>query len=109
MKSQKQVILNLLIDREWVCTSDMYALYIADVRRRLVDLKQDGYILTSRKCEQHDYHAGGSKEWHIISPPQTRMDTRNDLHPLFDEILTKAQINPTEAFYKNLKQGSLLS
>ena len=64
--SQKEKILNLLQQNEWVCTSQMYALYIADVRRRICDLAQDGYELESRKCRQHDYHAGGSKEWHLV-------------------------------------------
>ena len=44
----------------------MYALYMSDPRRRIVDLKKDGYILESRKCQSHDYHRGGSKEWHLI-------------------------------------------
>lgn len=82
--TQKDKILNLLQQNEWTCTSQMYALYIADVRRRLCDLAQDGYELESRKCRQHDYHAGGSKEWRLIQkkslgvplPPQQNHQTR---------------------------------
>ena len=102
--SQKQKILNLLIDREWVCTSDMYALYIADVRRRLVDLKKDGYILASRKCEQHDYHAGGSKEWHLISPPNT-LNSYN-IHSVLNQMKKIEFGSPTGEY--SLKQEALL-
>src|SRR3990167_6612712 len=79
MTSQKQKILNTLIDSEWVCTSNLYALYIADVRKRLQELKEDGYIITSKKCELHDYHRGGSKMWHLISSPTDRIFTRTPL------------------------------
>ena len=74
MESQKQKILNLLLDNEWSCTSAMYALYMSDPRRRIVDLKKDGYILESRKCESHDYHRGGSKEWRLISLPNHKTE-----------------------------------
>ena len=108
--SQKTKILNLLIDREWVCNTELMAAYIPDYRRRLVDLKQDGYILSGRPCQQHDHKSKNLKEWHLISSPQSRpIIEAAYFYPTPDEILTKAQINPTEAFYKNLKQGSLLS
>ena len=66
MQSQKQTILNLLLDDAWHCTSEFYALYIADPRRRLCDIKKDGYVLENRKCQQHDFHKGYSKEWRLI-------------------------------------------
>ena len=56
MQSQKQIILNMLLDSEWVCTS----------HRRLCDIKKDGYVLENRKCQQHDFHKGYSKEWRLI-------------------------------------------
>jgi len=67
--TQKGKILELLNSGDWICTSQMYALYIADVRRRLCDLQKDGHKLESRKCQQHNYHEGGSKEWRLM--PQT--------------------------------------
>ena len=75
MESQKQKILNLLTDSTWVCTSQMYALYMSDPRRRIVDLKKDGYILESRKCQSHDYHRGGSKEWHLIGREEKKEES----------------------------------
>ena len=61
--TQLTKILNLLFDNRWHCTSEMYGLYIADVRRRLCDLQEKGYTLESKKCELHDYHKGRSKMW----------------------------------------------
>jgi hypothetical protein len=105
--NQKQKIINALIDSEWVCTSDLYALYIADVRRRLIDLKNDGYILTSKKCELHDYHKGGSKMWHLIGSAiaplraQTQESApRSDLHLINDIFNIPAPITQNSLFSK---------
>ena len=65
-QSQKNKILELLKNGDWICTSQMYALYMSDPRRRLIDLKNDGYVLESKKCELHDFHRGGSKMWKFI-------------------------------------------
>lgn len=62
--AQKEKILDLLNNSDWVCTSDFYAMFIADPRARLFEL-QKAYPLEKRKCQQHNYHAGGSKEWRI--------------------------------------------
>ena len=64
--NQKTTILNMLLEGNWVCTSRMYGAYIADPRKRLCELKKDGYELISRKCEQHDFHKGYSKEWLLM-------------------------------------------
>lgn len=69
MKSQSLKILSLLNSKEWVCVEDMTKLYIVDYRRRLVDIQNMGYALESRRCTQHSYHKGGSKEWKIAAPP----------------------------------------
>lgn len=64
--SQADRIYSLLKDGQWVCTSQMYALYIADVRRRLCDLKDRGEKLVNRPCEQHPNHKK-SKEWKLLN------------------------------------------
>lgn len=64
-KSQKEKIIELLNQKEWVCVTEMMALYIPDYRRRLCDLKEDGFILTARRCTQHN-HSGGVQEWHLV-------------------------------------------
>lgn len=66
MTSQADKVLELLEASDWVCTSDMYRLYMADPRRRLCDLRDAGHQLKSRKCQQHLYHKGGSKEWKLV-------------------------------------------
>src|SRR3990167_3354767 len=69
MTSQKQIIINLLEEKEWTCTSEMYAKYMADPRKRLHEIKQMGYVLEAKKCELHNFHLGGSKMWRLVAEP----------------------------------------
>jgi len=69
MNSQTQKILELLNGGDWVCTSQMYALFMADPRRRLCDLRDKGYVLEKERCKLHSYHKGGSKMWKLVSSP----------------------------------------
>ena len=62
--SQINKILELLNTGEWICTSRMYALYIADPRSRLCQIKKRGYELENRLCQKHN-HKGNSKQWRI--------------------------------------------
>ncbi len=64
-QTQTNKILELLETGRWVCTSEMYAMFMSDPRRRLCDLKDKGYKLESRICQQHNYHNGNSKEWRL--------------------------------------------
>lgn len=75
MESQKTKILNMLLDNSRVCVTEMMAAYIPDYRRRLVDLRQDGYILEGRPCKQHDHRSKNLKEWHLISREEKREET----------------------------------
>lgn len=81
MNSQKQKILFILQDKNWHCVNEFIDTYCVDYRRRLKDLDEDGYILTSRKCEKHN-HKGGSKEWYIISAPQDRKISMSEIIPI---------------------------
>lgn len=64
--NQHEKILNLLNNGSWVCSSQMYALYIADPRTRLAELKKQGYQLINRWCLSH-HHDGQMKEWRLIN------------------------------------------
>ena len=76
MNTQANRILELLEKGDWICTSDMYRLYMADPRRRICDLKDKGYKLESRRCQQHTFHKGGSKEWRL-TPKMTLGTAKN--------------------------------
>lgn len=65
--SQHEKILNKLSDGNWHCSSELYALFIADPRTRICELKKLGYQLEDRRCQQHNFHEGGSKEWRLLS------------------------------------------
>ena len=67
MKTSQQVrILNLLDDNQFHCTSELYAMYIADPRKRLHELREQGKQLEWRWCKTHDYHTGQQKEWRLL-------------------------------------------
>lgn len=65
-ETQKERMLGLLKSKPWVCSSEFYAQFIADPRRRLCDLKEDGHELEGRRCTQHSYHTGVTKEWRLL-------------------------------------------
>ena len=65
-KPQTQRILEALQDGSWHCTNEFYADFMADPRRRMVDLRGKGYELESRVCRTHTNHDGGSKEWRLV-------------------------------------------
>lgn len=71
-QSQAKRILSILQDGEWHCTSEFYALFIADPRRRVVDLKEKGYELENQKCSLHTFHDGGSKMWRLLTKVEYR-------------------------------------
>jgi len=79
--SQQQIILDILKDDKWHCSSEFYAQYMADPRKRLHELKTKGYELENRTCELHNYHLGGSKMWRLIQP-------NNAILPTFKQPLT---------------------
>jgi Helix-turn-helix domain len=100
--SQHQKILNLLENGDWVCTSLMYALFIADPRTRLVELKKLGYQLQPRWCENPAHrHEGKMKEWKLIG---------ERIHPLEQGLYQtyKQAVSPpkTEAGRRFLEQWS---
>ena len=65
--TNKQKILNLLEKNEWVCTSQMYALYVADPRTLLSPLHKQG-IVKNRWCQNpNHHHKGNQKEWRLIN------------------------------------------
>ena len=76
--TQTSKILNLLKDGAWHCTSEMYAMFMSDPRRRIVDLKEKGYELEGKKCELHDYHKGCSKMWRLGGGVKYRVFTLPD-------------------------------
>lgn len=63
--SQHQIILNILNDGAWHCSSEFYASFIADPRTRLCELQKKGFQLENKKCELHSYHKGHSKAWKL--------------------------------------------
>jgi len=67
MNSQHQIILGILSDLSWHCTSEMRSEYMADPPKRLQELRDDKHYLfyEPRLCKRHN-HKGGVKEWRLI-------------------------------------------
>lgn len=87
-KLQKTKIIDLLKEKEWVCVETMTKLFIVDYRRRLVDIKRMGYELESRRCTQHSYHSGGSKEWRLkVKPPVVCYFVTNPITGLKERVV----------------------
>src|SRR3990167_6407665 len=104
--SQKQIILNLLESKEWTCTSEMYASYIADPRTRIVELKKKGYLLEWRWCQSHPHNK--SKEWRLMSAPPDQLPEAPQMlktapscliNPLKREILHSAPQTPQNPLF----------
>ena len=82
--TQQEIILNMLIDKERVCVTDMMSQFIPDYRRRLCDLKEAGHELVGRPCEQHKHKSRNLKEWPLVQkkslgvvlPPQQEIDNQ---------------------------------
>lgn len=64
--NQKTLIINILDDGNFHCSSEFYREYIADPRSRISSLKKDGHQLEWRWCKSHSYHDGNQKEWRLI-------------------------------------------
>lgn len=70
-QTQHFKILNLLRQNEWTCTNFMYASFIADPRKRLEELRKEGYEMEWRWCQNPTHnHDGHSKEWRLIKSPK---------------------------------------
>lgn len=63
--SQNAKILKALKEGGYHCTSEFYADYMADPRRRMKDIQEAGYELLSRPCQKHQFHTGPSREWSL--------------------------------------------
>jgi hypothetical protein len=88
---QKIIILKLLSDKGWHCTSEMSALYMVDYRRRLVDLKKDGYKFENRRCTQHHHPM---KEWRLVQQIIQNPEIQSFISPRAAEFLLKYPSQP---------------
>ncbi len=86
--TQKQKILEMLRNNEWVCTSLMYASFIADPRKRLSDLKKK-YTLEWRWCENPTHnHRGNMKEWRLIRDKVIIWPVKTEAIPVQEKLST---------------------
>lgn len=62
--TQKQTILQLLNQAEWICGTIFQQNYIPEYRTRINELRKDGFTVEARRCTQHP-HKAGMQEWHL--------------------------------------------
>lgn len=96
--TQQKIILNILSDKDWHCTNEFYASYIADPRTRIVELKKKGYILIWQWCKTHSHKK--SKEWRLVelpnhaseAPTSEKMALSSDLQSKDEESYVQAPL-----------------
>ena len=92
-KSQLTRIADVLEDGAWHCTSQFYGDFISDPRRRMIDLKERGFILESRPCKSHPYHNAMQKEWRSMGyeKPESQIPLtekpKKTYHVLIDGVM----------------------
>ncbi len=64
--TQKQDVLMMLWDREWLCVSEFMRAYIPRYSARLFELRRDGWTLEKRRCQQHPHDLD---EWRLAGTP----------------------------------------
>lgn len=93
--TQKQTILELLNQNEFVCGTVFQNNYIPEYRSRINELRKDGFTIEARRCTQHQ-HKGSMQEW-SLRPRQTQeMPHRSDFSP---KPVQNSQPNPNNSYY----------
>lgn len=67
-KTQRQLVLEMLLEG-WTCGSTFYANYLPRATARIFELKQDGFVISRRRCESHDFHESTQFEWRVEAVP----------------------------------------
>ena len=63
--NQKTKILEMLKEREWVCSSDFLKAYLSEYRSLINLLRKDNYIVHKRSCKSHRHNSKKLQEWHL--------------------------------------------
>jgi hypothetical protein len=74
--NQKQKILQILNEQDWVCGTKFMQEYIPEYRSRLNEIRKSGYVIENRLCTQHT-HKGGLQEWRLV-PRGTEIRTESN-------------------------------
>ncbi len=66
--TQHDRVLHLLDAAEAVCSTTFLALFIPRAGARIWDLRQEGYVIETRRCRQHK-HRTRQIEYRLLSRP----------------------------------------
>lgn len=95
--TQKESVLQLLNQAEWVCGREFLANYLQEYRTRINEIRKDGFTIEARRCTQHQ-HRAGMQEWSLVQKPRQtpEMPPRNDFPA---RPIQSSQPNPNNSYY----------
>ena len=69
-RTQQDRILAMLGEADEVCSSEFYRAYMPRFSVAIHRLRQDGYVITKRPCDRHDWHEGGAYLYRLEALPR---------------------------------------
>jgi hypothetical protein len=93
--TQKESIIQILNQAEWVCGTVFLQNYLQEYRTRINELRKDGFTVEARRCSQHQ-HKAGMQEWSLRqkasvsskTAPDSTIPTNPVYQPAKEEIHT---------------------
>ena len=69
-QTQADRILSMLGERDEVCGSEFYRAYMPRFSVAIHRLRQQGFVITKRPCDRHDWHEGGAYLYRLEALPR---------------------------------------
>lgn len=91
--TQKESVLQLLNQAEWVCGTVFQQNYIPEYRTRINELRKDGFIVEALRCTQHQ-HKGMMQEW-SLRPKDDRNPVQEKSPRINDSVTSQPISGPT--------------
>lgn len=79
--TQKETILQILNEVEWVCGIEFQQKYIPEYRTRINEIRKDGFTVEARRCTQHP-HRGIMQEWSLRTKASQAETPKDDINPV---------------------------
>lgn len=97
--TQIERIKEMLADNEWICGTRFMQEFIPEYRSRINEIRKQGFMVETRKCQQHN-HKGNLQEWRRVSGSrQTQNSAITATQPSKDVVLTQIPLFPYSSDY----------
>lgn len=78
LSPQKKYLYNLLKDGGWVCSNEIDPFYVRDYRKRLSEMRGEGFVLESEVCHCERKHRARVHKYRLVEAPK---------RPIYEYIL----------------------